>query len=55
MPDSGKKVCFTDEKRWYLDGPDGNTMYWADRRLTRDVFSKRVNGGNSIMVWAGIS
>ena len=50
-----RKVTFTDEKRWCLDGPDGFNYYWADNRLSRDVFSKRVNGGGSLMIWAGVS
>ena len=50
-----RTVTFTDEKRWCLDGPDGYSNYWADTRLPREVFSKRVNGGGGIMVWAGVS
>lgn len=50
-----RKVTFSDEKRWCLDGPDGWNSYWADIRLPREIFSKRVNGGGGIMCWAGVS
>ena len=48
-----RKVTFTDDKRWCLHGPDGYNNYWADKRLEREVFSMRVNGGGVMMVWAG--
>ena len=50
-----RRVCFTDEKRWCLDGPDGTLSYWSDRRIPADIFSKRVRGGGGLMVWAGTS
>ncbi len=50
-----RKVTFTDEKRWCLDGPDGYSHYWADKRLPREVLSKRVNGCGGFMIWAGVS
>ena len=50
-----RKVTFTDEKRWSLDGPDGYNCYWADKLIPSETFSKRVNGGGRIMIWAGIS
>ena len=30
-----QKVVFTDEKRFCLDGPDGQAKFWADRRPQR--------------------
>ena len=48
-------VVFTDEKRFVLDGPDGQAKYWSDKRLPKEIFSKRPRGGGGVMVWAGIS
>ena len=50
-----RRVIFSDEKRFSLDGPDGHAHYWADQRLPADFFSKRNRGGGGIMVWASIS
>ena len=44
-------VVFTDEKRFVLDGPDGQAKYWADKRLPKQIFSKRPRGGGGLMVW----
>ena len=49
------KVIFSDEKKFNLDGPDGNACYWHDLRKDERFFSKRQNGGASVMVWGGIS
>jgi transposase len=46
-----KNVSFSDEKKFNLDGPDGFAYYWHDIRKDEKVFSKRVQGGGSIMVW----
>lgn len=45
--------CFTDEKKFNLDGPDGWAYYWHDIRKEEQIFSKRQQGGASVMVWAG--
>lgn len=45
------KVVWSDEKKFNLDGPDGCSYYWHDRRLPRKIFSKRHTGGGSITVW----
>ena len=50
-----RNVVFTDEKRFSLDGPDGQACFRADSRLLRDIFSKRQCGGGGVIVWAGIS
>ena len=50
-----RKVTFTDEKRWCLDGSDGYNNYWGGKRLENEVFSKRVNDGGCLMVRAGVS
>ena len=48
-------VIFSDEKRFCLDGPDGNCHYWADTRMDRRYFSTRSRGGQGLMIWAAIS
>jgi transposase len=48
-------VIFTDEKKFNLDGPDGNRHYWHDLRKKPLIFSKRHSGGGSLMIWAGFS
>lgn len=45
------KVIFSDEKKFNLDGPDGNHSYWRDLRKEPQYFSKRNFGGGSLMVW----
>jgi transposase len=50
-----KKVLFTDEKKFNLDGPDGMKYYWHDKRKKKETFPRRVAGGGGVMVWAGIS
>ena len=49
------KVLFSDEKKWNLDGSDGYQYFWADKRVPEDYYSKRQQGGGSLMVWGGIS
>lgn len=49
-----KTVLFSDEKKFNLDGPDGFKYYWHDLRKEPKFYSKRVAGGSSVMVWAGI-
>lgn len=54
--DYGQKwrdVIFSDEKKFNLDGPDGNQYYWHDLRKEPQYYSKNVMGGGSVMVWAG--
>ncbi|CDF36453.1 unnamed protein product [Chondrus crispus] len=48
-------VVFSDEKKFNGDGPDGFASYWHDLRTTERIFSKRQNGGFSVMVWGAVS
>jgi len=50
-PADWRNVVWSDEKKFNLDGPDGFAYYWHDLRTERRIFSKRQQGGNSIMVW----
>lgn len=45
-------VIFSDEKKFNLDGPDGQRKYWRDRRRERRSCYRRNFGGGSLMVWA---
>lgn len=48
-------MIFSDEKKWNLDGPDGNQYYWHDLRKEPLIFSKRNFGGGSVMTWGAFS
>lgn len=50
-----RRVVFTDEKKFNFDGPDGWQYYWHDFRKEPESFFSRVQGGGSVMVWAGVS
>eukprot|EP00644_Phytophthora_capsici_P016316 jgi/Phyca11/38144/gw1.34.47.1 len=50
-----RRVIFSDEKKFNLDGPDGYQYYWHDVRADTELYSKRVSGGGSVMVWAGMN
>ncbi|GMG17177.1 unnamed protein product [Phytophthora fragariaefolia] len=50
-----RRVIFSDKKKFNLDGPDGYQYYWHDVRTDTELCSKRVSGGGSVMVWAGMS
>ncbi|KHJ78121.1 hypothetical protein OESDEN_22259 [Oesophagostomum dentatum] len=45
------KVIFSDEKKWNLNGPDGNHFYWHDLRKDPQYLSRRNFGGGSVMTW----
>jgi hypothetical protein len=50
-----KRVSFSDEKKFNLDGPDGFRYYWHDISQEPGTFSMRVCGGGSLMVWTAIN
>lgn len=49
-----KKVIFSDEKKFNLDGPDGFRYYFHDLRKEEVILSRRQMRGGSVMVWAAI-
>ncbi|KAI8123499.1 Transposable element Tc3 transposase [Lucilia cuprina] len=53
--DEWKRVIFSDEKKFNLDGPDSYSCYWHDLRSNDVRMSKRNFGGGSVMVWAAFS
>ena len=55
LPTFWQSVVFSDEKRFCLNGPDGEAYYWADTRLEKRYFSTRARGDAGLMVWATIS
>ncbi|GMF22787.1 unnamed protein product [Phytophthora fragariaefolia] len=50
-----RRAIFSDKKKFKLDGPDGYQYDWHDVRTDTELYSKRVSGGGSVMVWAGMS
>ena len=47
----GNRVFFSDEKKFYLDGPDGSQCYWLDLRKKQKLYLKSLFRGGSVMVW----
>ncbi|GMF55032.1 unnamed protein product [Phytophthora fragariaefolia] len=50
-----RRIVFSAENKFNLDGPDGYQYYWHDVRNDHELFSKRASGGGSVMVWAGMN
>lgn len=49
-----KKIVFSDEKRFCLDGPDGNRSYYHDVRKPELICNRRHSGGGGVMIWGAI-
>ncbi len=47
-----REIIFSDEKKFNLDGPDGNQYYWHDLRKEPQYYSRRASGVGSVMVQA---
>ncbi len=47
-----RRIVWSDEKKFNLDGPDGLSYYWHDKRKRDLYFQSRQRGGGSVMVWA---
>ncbi|RCN41211.1 hypothetical protein ANCCAN_12849 [Ancylostoma caninum] len=50
METDWSKIVWSDEKKFNLDGCDGQEGYWRDARKEPRFFSKRKFGGGSLMV-----
>ncbi|GMF29672.1 unnamed protein product [Phytophthora fragariaefolia] len=50
-----ENILKPDEKKFYLDGPDGFKYYWRDMRQPARSFLRRQNGGGSVMVVGAFS
>ena len=53
-PVNWKKVVFSDEKKFILDGPDGLAYYWHEIRSEKQYFEKLQQKSERVMVWAAI-
>jgi hypothetical protein len=49
--DEWNSVVFSDEKKFRLDGPDGNMYYYHDKRKPELLKDKWHSGGGGVMVW----
>ena len=48
-------MVFPNEKKFNLEKPDGSQCYWQDLRKEKQLFSKRLGRGGSVMVWGTFS
>lgn len=46
-----RRVCFSDEKKFNLDGPDCIQSYWQHLDDEERVHYKKQSGGGGVMVW----
>ena len=45
-----RKVVFSDEKKFNLDGQDGFQKYWHTKYFPEENYSTRHSGGRSLMI-----
>lgn len=50
-----RKVIFSNENKFNLEGPDGFDRYYHDKRKPEPLRNKRHSGGGGVMVWAAFS
>ena len=50
-----RRVVFSDESRFPLDGPDGLSAHWHDTRRPWRWHHNRQNQGGSVMIWTCFS
>ena len=48
-----RKVVFSDEKKFNLDGPDTFQKHWYAKNFPEENYSTRRRGGKSLMIWGG--
>ena len=49
-----QKVVFSDEKKLYLDSPDGFQEYWHAKNFPEENYSTRHSKGGSLMIRSGV-
>ena len=47
------KSCFSDEKKFNLDCPDGFQKYWQAKKFPEANYSTGHSGRGSLMIWEG--
>ena len=51
-----KKIIFSDDKKFNLDGPDGYKKYWHDSSVNqKQTYSTRPSGGGGVMMWGAVA
>ena len=45
---------WSNEKKFYLDGPDGFNYYWHDIRKEKIYSIRRSMGGGGVMIWESL-
>ncbi|KAF0714674.1 Aste57867_3757 [Aphanomyces stellatus] len=50
-PPKWRRIIWSDEKKFNLDGPDGFKYYLHDLRHEKEEYFTRHSGGGSVMIW----